>query len=273
MSVPGAAEKNRGSSQGAVSLLTAALLVLSVLLAPLASAEVSQKEGVRVSVDGSIKPSKLPRTGAAPVAVSFSGKVGSAGVGDPPQLQRISIAINRNGHLDARGLSRCRMDQIDPSTSGEAIAACRSSLIGEGSFSANVKLPEQSPFPSRGEVLAFNGRFKGRPAVLAHIYGSAPVPTSIVLPFLIKGTQGTFGTLLTASLPRVTGDWGYVTGLAMTLRRQFNYRGKSHSYVSAGCPAPAGFRQVFFPLARTSFSFAGGLTVTSTLTRSCRVRG
>jgi hypothetical protein len=251
----------------------AALFGLFTLLPSFTSAEVSQKQGVRVSVQGSIKPSKLPRTGAAPVAVSFAGRIGATDPAGPPQLEKIAVAINRHGRLDTRGLPRCRMGQIDPSTTREALAACRRSLIGEGSFSANVKLPEQSPFPSRGKILAFNGRLHGRPAAFAHIYGTSPVPTSIVLPFLIKGTKGTFGTLLTASLPRVTGEWGYVTGLSMTLKRRFSFKGKRRSYMSAGCPAPAGFSQAIFPLARTSFAFAGGLTLTSVLTRSCRVRG
>jgi hypothetical protein len=252
----------------------AALLVAGALLAPpLAPAEVAQKRGVRVSVKGSIKPSRLPRRGAAPVAVSFAGKIGSSRAGGPPQLRKISIALNRRGRLDTRGLPRCRMGRIDPSTTREAIAACRSALIGEGSFSANVKLPEQSPFPSQGKVLAFNGRFRGHPAILAHIFGTQPVPTSIILPFAISGKRGTYGTELTASLPRVTGDWGYVTGISMRLKRRYLFRGKRRSYMSAGCPAPAGFRRVFFPLARTSFAFVGGLTVTSVLTRSCRARG
>lgn len=233
----------------------------------------TQKRGVRVSVQASIKPSNLPRTGSAPVAVSFAGNIGATSPSGPPQLKKISIAINRHGRLDTRGLPRCRLGHIDPSTTREAVAACGSSLIGEGTFSANVKLPEQSPFPSDGKILAFNGRLRGHPAVLAHIYGKQPVPTSIVLPFSITSTPGTFGTLLSADLPDVTGDWGYVTGLSMTLKRQFSVRGKKRSYVSAGCPAPEGFRQVIFPLARTSFSFAGGITLTSTLTRSCRVRG
>ncbi len=254
-------------------LFAVALLALAVASVPLASAEVSEKRGVRVSVDGSLAPSKLPRDGAAPIAVSFAGKISSTNAGGPPQLEKISIAINRHGKLDTQGLPRCRMGHIDPSTTDEAIAACRSSLIGEGSFSANVKLPEQSPFPSEGDVLAFNGRFQGRPAVFAHIFGTKPVPTSIVLPFVITNTGGTYGTVLTASLPRVTGDWGYVTGISMTLKRKFTYRGESRSYMSAGCPAPDGFRQTPFPLARTSFSFEGGLTLTSTLTRICRVKG
>jgi hypothetical protein len=273
LSPPSTPERRPGQRHAALAL-AAALLGLLALHPPLTAAEVTQKRGVRVSVQGSIKPSKLPRTGSAPVAVSFAGSVHTTDPAGPPQLKEISVSINRHGHLDTRGLPRCRMGRIDPSTTREALSACRSSLIGEGSFSANVRLPEQSPFPSEGKVLAFNGRLHGRPAAFAHIYGTKPVPTSYVLPFLIKQTGGgTFGIVLTASLPQVTGDWGYVTGISMTLKRRFTYRGKARSYMSAGCPAPAGFRQAIFPLARTSFSFEGGLTLTSTLTRSCRVRG
>jgi hypothetical protein len=254
--------------------LSGVLVGLLAFLSPPTTAEVAQKRGVRVSVQGSIRPSTLPRTGSAPVAVSFAGNVHTSDPAGPPQLNGISVSINRHGHLDTRGLPRCRMRQIDPSTTREALATCRSSLIGEGSFSANVKLPEQSPFPSVGKVLAFNGRFHGHPAALAHIYGTKPLPTSYVLPFRIRQTkEGAFGIVLTASLPRVTGDWGFVTGISMTLERRFTYRGRARSYMSAGCPAPAGFRQAIFPLARTSFSFEGGLTLTSTLTRSCRVSG
>lgn len=243
------------------------------LLPSLTSAEVSQKRGVRVSVKGKMTPKSLPRAGSAPVAVSFAGHIASNEAGGPPQLEKITIAINRHGRFETRGLPRCRMGRIDPSTTREALAACRPSLIGKGSFSANVKIPEQSPFPSQGKVLAFNGRLRGGPAILAHIYGRRPIPTSFVLPFSIKGSHGAFGTLLEASLPRVTGEWGYVTGIGMTLDRRFSFRGKQHSYLSAGCPAPRGFTRAIFPLARTSFAFTGGLTLTSTLTRSCRVRG
>ena len=255
---------------GAAALLAAA--ALAGLFCTLASAEVSQKDGVRVSVTGRMSPTRLPRTVAAPISVSVAGQITPTVPGGLPQLQQMTIAINSHGRLDAHGLPRCRLGQIDPSTTTEALAACRSSLIGEGSFSANVKLPEQSPFPSQGKVLAFNGRLRGRPAILAHIYGTKPVPTSIVLPFTVKGAHGTYGTILQASLPQVTGEWGYVTGIAMTLGRSFSYRGKPRSYLVAGCPAPPGFPGAVFPLARTSFAFAGGLSLTSTLNRSCKVR-
>ncbi len=59
----------------------------------------------------------------------------------------------------------------------------------------------------------------------------------------------------------------------LTLKRTFTHRGTRHSFLSAGCPAPKGFPGVGFSLARTSFAFAGGKTLTSTLPSSCKVRG
>jgi hypothetical protein len=59
----------------------------------------------------------------------------------------------------------------------------------------------------------------------------------------------------------------------MTLGRTYRSHGKTRSYLSAGCPAPAGFDRAPFPLVRTSFEFAGGLTLAMTLNRNCEVAG
>lgn len=247
---------------------TAAFLatVASLGLASSASrAEVSQEHGIRVTVQGKLSPSRLPRRSEAPVAVSVSGHIGSYGAGSLPQLERMAIAINRAGRLDVDGVPHCRIGQIQPSTNRQALAVCRGSLVGTGSFSADVRLPEQSPFPSLGRVLAFNGTIGGRPAVLAHIYGTEPLPTSYVLPFRVRRTKGTFGTVLEAAFPRLTGEWGFITGISLDLDRS--------RFLRAGCPAPSGFGAAPFPLMRTSFAFAGGVDLTNTLTRSCRVAG
>ncbi len=254
-------------------VIVAALVGSAALLSPLASAETKEEHGVRVSVDGRLLPKKLPRHGTAPVSVSVSGRIGSKASSPPPQLEKLTIAINRHGHLSSRGLPRCRIGHIDPSTTSEAMAACGPALVGDGTFSANVRLPEQSPFPSDGKVLAFNGKLGGRPAIFAHIYGTDPVPTSYVLPFFIKSSGGTFGTVLETSLPRVTGEWGFVTGISMTLDRRFTVGGKQRSFLSAGCPAPDGLGLAVFPLLRTSFGFEGGVKVTSTVNRVCKAGG
>jgi hypothetical protein len=176
----------------------------------------------------------------------------------------MDIAINQAGILDLRGIPHCRINHINPSTTAQAEAICGDALIGEGDFSANVVLPEQSPFPSKGKLLAFNGTIGRKPAIFAHVYGTEPLSTSYVFAFRVTRRKGTFGTVLQASFPSATGDWGYITGISLKLNRKF---------LRAGCPAPTGFSQVTFPLVKTGFDFAGGLRITNTLTRSCIAKG
>lgn len=252
--------------------MAAAALTLGPVAHP-ARSEVVQRGGVRVVFDGKLSPHALPRHGAAPVAISVRGRIKRVSATKIPQLRGITIAINRHGRLDYRGLPFCTIRRLQPSTSRDALRVCGGALVGHGWFSANVVLPGQSPFPSAGRVLAFNGRQHGRPVILAHVYGTRPAPTSAVIPFAIHRSGGAFGTTLTASLPGATSDWGFVTGLSVTLSRRFRDRGRRRSFLSAGCPAPQGFPGALFPLARASFRFAGGRTVSSTLVRSCDVRG
>lgn len=260
----------RGSIKKAVLVVGA----LSLAITALAQAEVSQQGNLRVSFGGKIAPHKLPRFGAAPVAVSLSGNIATTDNSTPPQLRTITMAINRNGHLDSTGLPTCHFHQIQPTSTQEAREACPNSLVGTGFFEANVALPEQSPFPSNGKVLAFNGVLHGKPVVYAHIYGTEPLPTSFTLPFkLTRHRKGTYATVLTAQLPRVAAQWGYVSGVSLKLQRNFTYGGKRRSYISAGCPAPKGFPGATFTFARASFAFEGGRTLSSTMTRSCGVRG
>ncbi len=251
---------------GAVALFATALAVSP------AGAEVAQQGNLRASFEGELSPRDLPRSGVAPVSVSFGGHISTTDRATPPQLRQIEVAINRHGRLDHEGLPACHLKRLQPSSNKDALKACRSSLVGEGSFTANVLIPGQAPFPSDGKVLAFNGEVGGRPVIFAHVYGTEPVPTSYTLPFEIHRGKGTFATVLRASLPAVTTDVGYVTGLSLNLERRFRFRGQRRSYISAGCPAPKGFPGAVFPLARARFSFAGVGSLSSTLTRSCAAR-
>jgi hypothetical protein len=239
---------------------------------PASASEIVQRGGLRVKVDGQLSPRALPRRGHAPVRVSLGAEISATDGKTPPQLRGIVLAINRNGRFDPEFLPRCHLGEIQPATTEGALSACRHSLVGEGHFSADVKLPEQSPFPASGKVLAFNGASHGRPAILAHVFGTEPVPTSLTLVFSVHAAKGTYGTVLRASVPEATGDSGFITGLSLHLGRSRGTGSHLRSYISAGCPAPAGFSSASFPLARTSFSFAGGRKLSSVLIRSCRVR-
>jgi hypothetical protein len=255
----------------ALRLVLISLGLACLGLASAAPAEVVQKGGVRVAFDGSISPQLLPRRGLAPVAVAVGVRISTVGKKPLPQLTRISIGINRHGHLDPTGLPVCEIDDIQPATSERALEACRGSLVGSGHFSASVALSKQAAFPSEGKLLAFNGTYRGRPAILAHVFGPRPVPTSFTLPFQITRAGGSFATVLTAVLPKA--DDNSVTGLDLNLQRTFTFRGRRHSYASAGCPAPKGFSGASFPFAAAAVDFADGRALKSTLVRSCRARG
>jgi hypothetical protein len=252
-----------------------AMLVLCLILAPVAlvRAEVAQKDNVRVAVSGKMSPSSLPRDESAPIAVSVGGEISSTDETPPPQLKTLKIEINRHGHLDNTGLPTCRYNSIQPASTSRALAACRPALVGEGRFTANVVLQGQEPYPTEGRLLVFNGERDGKPVLFGQIYAPRPFANSFVIVFTVKRlSRGTYGTALMASLPAAMGNWGYLTGMEMHLGRRYRYRGKSHSFLSASCPAPKGFGQAVFPLARTSFDFAGSLGLSETLTRSCKVR-
>jgi hypothetical protein len=165
----------------------------------------------------------------------------------------------------------CTVRDIQPSTTQNALKACGSSLVGTGSFAAKILLPQQASYPAGGKLYAFNGVYEGRPAILAHVYGTKPVPTSFTLPFVITRGKGELGTVLTASLAEVTGKAGYITGLSLDLGGA-GISEVGRDYLTASCPAPKGFGGAVFPFAKASFEF-GSAKLTSTLTRNCKVRG
>ncbi len=270
---------------GSVLALVLALAVTALVAS--AGAEVFENGSLVVTLEGKATPRALPRDGAAPIAVTMSAGLSTLDGSPPPALRRVSVAINRFGRLETRGLPTCRAERIEVATSAQALRRCRSALVGGGRLTAQVLSPDEAPFPARGRVLAFNGRVGGRPVIFAQIYGetrveqaspgggttTAVVPTSYLLPISVRRTRGTFGIELTARLPYVAADWGYVTGFDLTLHRTYAFRGKRRAYLSAGCPAPPGFPRATFPFVRADYSFSDGRQLNSTLVRTCRAKG
>jgi len=257
-------------------LPSAAIAAVALLggLSATSLAEVSQSGGVIVNFDGGISPHSLPRTGTAPVAVGVDAALRALDGSDPPpQLRRITIAINRNGRIFDRGLPTCRVRKIQPSTIRAARRICGAAIVGRGSVRVRVHLRNQPPFTFRGPLLFFNAkRSAGKRRILAQVYGRRP-PSAFVLVFRILKRKGEFGTVIRTTLPKPARSWAYVTHFEMKLRRTYTWRGKRRSFLSAGCAAPAGFPGAIYPFARARFDFAATPPVTSTLVRSCRARG
>jgi hypothetical protein len=258
----------RGAKAGA---LLAALLLLGAVA--IAAASVVQQGNLRVTVLAQVEPPKLPRTTTAPIAVFISGHIATADGTVPPQLQTMTVKVNRHGPLQSQGLPVCHLPQIQPGSTQRALEDCSDALVGSGRFWASVIFPDQRPYPTRGRLLVFNGRVDGKPVLFAHIFTTQPFPSSFVVTFALKRIHdGPYGTELSASLPQALGSWGFVDRIKLTMRRKYHYLEKELSYFNAACPAPRGTNTASFPLALASFDFADGEHLAATVTKSCRVK-
>jgi hypothetical protein len=250
-----------------------ALLVALLLSVGLARGEVAQQGGVRLSFDVQFSPQALPRDQPAPISASFSGRISALDGGAPPRVKRLSIGFDRRGTVSSEGLPICRRGDLQSVTSDTAMARCGDAFLGRGQFAAFIDFPP-SGFTVQGPALAFNGRRNGQPVVLLHVYVSAPVRAALVIAMRIsRPAQGKFGTVLTTTVPRLAGGAGYLTGISLDLNRRYRVGGQPRSFLSASCPAPAGFTVDVFTLAEGSFEFADGQQANVALERTCRVRG
>lgn len=253
-------------------LISATIAVIAAgLIASIAHAELIERGDLFVRFQGGINPNALPREQLAPITVSVAGSVKTLSGERPPALRRIEIELNRGGELSSYGLPVCQYGQLIAVKPDRALRACEDALVGDGAYIGKTAFPEQATFPSEGHILAFNGVYRGREVILAHVYGTDPVPITRIIVFYIRRTGGTYGTVISGSLPDAVNHYGYVEEIALRLHRTYTYRGQRRSYLSASCAAPNGFSASAFPFARASMTFADDRTLSSALTRTCRV--
>ena len=219
-------------------------------------------------------PAKAAPHGNGPDRGADGGQDQKHRPNDPPVLQRIILQINSHGVLQSKGLARCslaklELGQLHPSQEGMRGGPDRPRqrhLQGDPARPGRLCL-------SNGPLLAFNGTHKGKPAIFAQVATGAPLPLTYVIVFEVAKTKGTFGTQLTATLPPIASEYGYISAFDMSLQRRYSSNGKQLSYASAGCPAPQGANIASFSLAKASYQFLGGRSLTQTLVRQCKVRG
>src|SRR3954453_14955199 len=221
------------------------IFVLTALLlasASVSSAEVEQLEGLRVHFNAQFTPKSLPRQRPAPIVVNIQGSVATSDGSHPPPLQQLEVKLNRNGRLFTAGLPTCRPSQLQSTSSSEALARCGDSLVGHGSFTADLALGGNEPILSNGKILAFNGQRGGSPALFLHFFGGVPVRFTLIVPLKIGHLKsGQYGTVLRTRIPKLAGGFGSITQIDLSLGRRWSFAGKRRSYLSAACGAPAGF--------------------------------
>jgi hypothetical protein len=261
----------RGGRTRAFALI-AALLVLVGAAATVARAELTSKGNLFVTFDGGIKPTALPRHERAPITVWMNGKVRTLKGEDYPSLRSITIALNRKGHLETRGLPKCRLGELLAASRQQALDACRDALVGSGTYRARSDFPEQARTPTHGRILAFNGAERGHETILGHVYAEDPAPSANVIVFDIRRRGGEYSTVLSGTVPPGLTRWGFLKRISLKLHRNYTFRGERRSYLSAPCEAPRDLQEALFPFVFAEMDFDDGRELSAKLTRSCRVR-
>jgi len=263
-------ERRRRAARRALGALVIALLAVAVGAAT-AGGERTQVGHLIVSLDGGLAPLALPRDHPAPVAVRLAGGLRTTDGTLLPRVTRVELSLPGQGILDTHGLPVCPARRLRAATTSGALAACRDALVGRGRLKAQVHVPNQPAFAVHAKLLAFNGKVRGRRAVIFHGFAANP-PTVVVLPFLLRLETGRLRTRLVADLPPELGPWPHFAQFEVNLFRRFRFHGRERSYLSASCPIPKQFTAGFFSFAKASFTLAGGRRVGTSITRSCRAR-
>jgi hypothetical protein len=249
------------------------VLILALGLIGAAVAEAGSSGRVVVHFHGNIAPVKLPRHGMAPVSVQMGGKITTKDHKPPPRLTEIHLEINKHGVIDGKGLPLCALGKLRNASAARAKRVCGDAEVGHGNVTSRIHLREQEEFATNGPLYAFNGRYKGKPAIFAHVTSKGRLAITYVIIFQIEKAKGPYGTALVAKVPSIASGAGYISAFDLSLQRTYMSRGAKHSYVSAACPLPSGIFIGPFKFARATYVFEDGTRITEGLEKTCKARG
>jgi hypothetical protein len=246
---------------GAVAVIA---LVAAAALAAIAEAERTtvQSGSVEITFGADFSPRKLSGAERAPVAFTVGGTIASTGISNPPPLRELTLGLGRNGSIDGTTLPRC--EEKGPSIGrslGELEEACGNAIVGAGRIGLGIIFPGEKAIPAAARMVIFNGKGKGGGTTLyAYAEITQPIVTTVVIPIEIRGrSRGGVGTQMILTVPRIAGDYGFISEFRMTLRRRI---GNGTAGVAAfRCPGeevPVKVRAIFSegPPVRTELPIA-----------------
>lgn len=249
--------------------LVAGIATLAAIVIPATAAvageTVTGPDGNTQSIEASVSPKALfPKT-ASPASLKVEVKTGSAtaATGVPSPAVHDVIDFDKNLTLTTKGLPTCNAAKLQNTTTEAAERACGKAKIGSGS--AITLLPLNTVYTEPTTVTAFNGVPQGgKPVVLLHAYGVAPIQTTLVLVGTVTnyGKEG-FGPRLDVTVPPIAGGIGAITDFKVTIHKTWAYKGKKASFISARCPAAKKLKY------RGAFTYADGITINATTTQTC----
>jgi hypothetical protein len=255
--------RNRPTLIVGLAAVAATAIVTSVAFAgPI----VTGKDGNTQSINAVISPKKLSKTALTPATLKVTTKTTTttAANGVPSPAIKAIVDFDKNAKLFTKGLPTCDSAKVQSTSTEAALAACGRAKIGSGKASVLLPVGVQV-FTEPTTVTAFNGVPKGgKPVVLLHAYGAAPVQTTLVLVGTVSNhNKEGYGPRLQLDIPAIAGGTGALTEFQVTINKKFTYKGKRRSFVSAKCASKK-------LKARGAFTFKDGETLTALSTQTCK---
>jgi hypothetical protein len=252
--------KSRSRRAKAIVALTA-LFALTATAAALA-AEV-QAGKIIISIEGGITPAKLSKTKPTPITLKISGSVKTSDGSHVPALKTLDLEFDKHGMINTKGLATCSPSKLQATTTAAALKACSKELVGKGTVTAEIQLPEEAPFTAGGPLLIFNGPPQGgKPVLVMQVYAHVPAATTFVTKAVIGKAHGIYGTSTLVEIPTIVAGQGSLTSFSATLHKSWSYKGKKQSLLYASCPDG-------HLAAHGVFSFVEGTSISGNIVKPC----
>jgi hypothetical protein len=248
--------------------LIAGLLAIVAAAIPVSGAiageTVTGTDGNTQSIEATITPKGLYPKTSSPATLSVEVKTGTTSPsGLPSPAVHDVIDFDKGLSLQTKGLPTCALSSLQNKTTEEAEAVCGKAKIGSGS--AITLIPAGSLVTEPTKVTAFNGVPKGgKPTVLLHAYGQAPLTTTLVLVGTVTNlNKEGYGPRLDVIVPPIAGGNGAITDFKVKINKTWTYKGQKESFVNATCSKSKKLKY------RGAFTYADGVTIDATHEQAC----
>ncbi len=240
-------------------------VALLALIGAASALAISVQAGkVIIEIEGGITPTKLSKTKPTPITLKINGAIKTADGSHVPALKTLDLEFDKHGQINTKGLATCSPSKLQATTTEAALKACPSSLLGKGTVSAEIALPEQAPFSASGPLLIFNGPPQGKkPVLVMQVYAHVPAATTFVTEGVIGKAHGPYGTSTLIKIPTIVAGQGSLTSFSATLHKTWSYKGKKQSLLYATCPSG-------HLVAHGAFTFVEGTSISGNLDKSCK---
>jgi hypothetical protein len=231
------ARRRRIALIGAAAVMVM-LTIVGMSMAAGGETPVTVKVGeLELTANGGFSPTALSKTKQTPIELKAAGEVKEANGTHPPAAREIIIEGDKNAEVHTKGIPTCSSGQLQATTTGAALAACKSALIGEGQTTAQVAFAEQRPLDIPSKLLLFNGGERGGKITwFVHAYFSNPISGAIVTTVTItKHPNGPFGTLAVAKVPQIAGGSGSIVSFNLNIKKSVKVGAKTINPISAKC--------------------------------------